>query len=103
MKRIAILMCLVIMVVMATSPLRAAPANAEAAELVKQAEEAFKAQDLEKASTLMQQALTKEPDNAVFRYIFARILFAKKDYMSAKENFEIVSRSRPSKEKGDDY
>ncbi len=103
MKRITILVCLTLLTLGAAYSLRAAPANAEAAELVKQAEEAFKAQDLEKAATLMQQALTKEPDNAVFRYIFARILFAKKDYMAAKENFEIVSRSRPSKEKGDEY
>lgn len=103
MKKLSVFMLLCAVFFGCALLLRAAPASPEAAEFFKQAEEAFKAQDFEKASTLMQQALTKEPDNAVFRYIYAKILFTKKDYMAAKENFEIVARSRPSKEKGNEY
>ncbi|MBF0548228.1 MAG: hypothetical protein HQM08_27575 [Candidatus Riflebacteria bacterium] len=77
--------------------------NPEAAGLTKQAEEAYKAKDLEKASQLMLEAIKKEPDNAVFRFIYGKILTDLKDYLQAKENFEIVSRSRPSTEKGDEY
>ncbi|MBF0406827.1 MAG: hypothetical protein HQM10_05715 [Candidatus Riflebacteria bacterium] len=84
-------------------PVSAKGTNQEASELMKQAEEAFKANDLEKASKLMLEAIKKEPDNAVFRYVFAQILTRLEDYLQAKENFEIVARSRPSTEKGEEY
>lgn len=86
-----------------SAPLLAAPINPEATAIFTQAEEAFKAKDMEKASVLMQDCLKKEPDNACNRYIYSRILMEKKDFISAKENFDIVARSRPSNEKGDDY
>lgn len=81
----------------------AAASNPEAEGLYKQAEEAFKAKDLEKASTTLLEALKKEPDNAVYRFVYARVLMDKNDLLSAKENFDIVGRSRPSSEKGQDY
>jgi tetratricopeptide (TPR) repeat protein len=80
-----------------------AASNPEAEEAYKKAEAAYKAKELDKASVLLLEALKKEPDNAVFRFIFARVLFEKGDYLAAKENFEIVSRSRPSSEKGAEY
>ncbi|HOY67279.1 MAG TPA: hypothetical protein PLP29_10335 [Candidatus Ozemobacteraceae bacterium] len=81
----------------------AAASNPEAAQMYQQAEEAFKNKDIENACNLMFEALKKEPDNAVYRYIYAKMLFQKKDFLTSKENFDIVARSRPSKEKEADY
>lgn len=80
-----------------------AVSNPEALQLYQQAEEAFKNKDVENASNLMFEALKKEPDNAVYRYIYAKMLLQKKDYLTSKENLDIVARSRPSKEKEGDY
>jgi len=81
----------------------AAASNPEALQLYQKAEEAFKNKDVENACNIMFEALKKEPDNAVFRYIYAKMLFQKKDFLTSKENFDIVARSRPSKEKDPDY
>ncbi|MBF0502472.1 MAG: hypothetical protein HQM09_20205 [Candidatus Riflebacteria bacterium] len=81
----------------------ASPPNPEAAALYQKAEEAFKAKDYDKAASGLQEVLKKEPDNAIYRYVFGRILFAKEDFLGAKENFDVVARSRPSTEKGEDY
>ena len=75
----------------------------EAQALFAKAEESFKAKDLEKASGFLADALKKEPENAVYRYILGKILMDKGEFLLAKENFEIVARSRPIQEKGADY
>jgi len=97
------LLTLIIFVFAWGSPLRAAGLNPEAAALYKQAEECFKAKDLDKASSLLFEALKKEPDNAVFRYVYAKILYQKNDFLTAKENFDVVAKSKASSEKGKDY
>jgi len=81
----------------------AAASNPEALQLYQKAEEAFKNKDFENACNTMFETLKKEPDNAIYRYIYAKMLFQKKDFLTSKENFDIVSRSRPSKEKDADY
>lgn len=77
--------------------------NPEAAALYSQAEAAYKAKDLDKAAAALLEALKKEPDNAVFRYILGKVLMEKGDFLGARENFEIVARSRPNAEKGPEY
>jgi len=61
------------------------------------------AKDLNTAETNLVEALKLEPDNAVYRYILGQVQFMKENYLEAKNNLEIVSRSRPSPDKGDDY
>ncbi|MBI3038841.1 hypothetical protein HYY75_07320, partial [bacterium] len=80
-----------------------AASNPDATKLFQQAEEAFKGKDLDKAAGLLTEALKKEPDNAVYRYIFAKILLNKSDFITAKEHMDVVAKSRPSQEKGEDY
>ena len=60
----------------------------EAQALFTKAEESFKAKDLEKASGFLADALKKEPDNAVYRYILGKILMDKGEFLLAKENFD---------------
>ncbi len=97
-----VVLVLVLLAGVAT-PSFAAATNPEAANLFQQAEEAYKAKDLDKASTLLNDALKKEPDNAVYRYIFGRVLISKSDFLTAKENLDVVARSRPIPDKGKDY
>ncbi len=75
----------------------------EAEAFYKQAEEAFKAKDFDKASTFLIDALKKEPDNACFRYILGRVYYEKGDLLKSKDCFDIVARSRPSSDKGQEY
>jgi len=77
--------------------------NPEAMELYKSAQAAFKGGQIPQAIESLEKALGKEPDNAVYRYGLGFALMKNGQNLSAKENFEIVSRSRPSKEKGDEY
>lgn len=80
-----------------------APINKEATELFAKAEQAYKAKDIDTSLNLLLEALKKEPDNSVYRYVYGRILFEKGDYLNARENLEIVAKSRPIKEKGQEY
>lgn len=77
--------------------------NPEAQAFYKNAETAFVAKDLNTAETNLVEALKLEPDNAVYRYILGQVQFLKENFLEAKNNLEIVSRSRPSPDKGDDY
>ncbi|GAB4269964.1 MAG: hypothetical protein Kow0029_06380 [Candidatus Rifleibacteriota bacterium] len=77
--------------------------NAEAQEYFKKAEAAFVAKDLDAAKANLLEALKLEPDNAFYRYILGQVEFKKQEYLEAKGNLEIVGRSRPSPDKGDDY
>ena len=81
----------------------ASPLHPEASQLYKQAEDSYRAKDLPKAAELLKKALELEPDNAVYRYVLGRVLFEQRDFLGARECFEIVSRSRPSPDKGADY
>jgi len=85
------------------SILSAASINPEAEGFFKKAESAFVAKDLDTAQTNLIEALKIEPDNAFYRYILGQVQFRKENYLEAKNNLEIVSRSRPSPDKGDDY
>jgi len=79
------------------------PLNPEAENTFKQAEAAFKAKDLDKAIELLIETLKKEPDNANYRYILGRVYYEKGEFIKARDCFDIVTRSRPSAEKGQDY
>lgn len=97
-KTIVFVLC-----VAATVAVYASALNPEAQEFYKKAEAAFVAKDLNTAETNLIEALKLEPDNAVYRYILGQVQFMKENYLEAKNNLEIVSRSRPSPDKGDDY
>jgi len=97
-KAIVFVLC-----VAATVAVYASALNPEAQEFYKKAEAAFVAKDLNTAETNLIEALKLEPDNAVYRYILGQVQFMKENYLEAKNNLEIVSRSRPSPDKGDDY
>ncbi len=97
-KAIVFALCIAATVVAYASAL-----NPEAQEFYKKAEAAFVAKDLNTAETNLVEALKLEPDNAVYRYILGQVQFMKENYLEAKNNLEIVSRSRPSPDKGDDY
>ncbi len=77
--------------------------NPEAEALYKKAESAFVGKDLSAAETSLVEALKLEPDNAFFRYILGQVQFKASNFLEAKSNLEIVGRSRPSPDKGDDY
>lgn len=97
-KAIVFALCIAATVVVYASAI-----NPEAQEFYKKAEAAFVAKDLNTAETNLVEALKLEPDNAVYRYILGQVQFMKENYLEAKNNLEIVSRSRPSPDKGDDY
>lgn len=80
-----------------------AAVNPEAQEIMKQAEGSFKGGDVPKTLELIEKALGLEADNSCYRYIYGKVLMKAGKMLQAKENMEIVSRSRPSKEKGDEY
>jgi tetratricopeptide (TPR) repeat protein len=75
----------------------------EAEAFFKKAEAAFVAKDLSSASSNLLEALKIEPDNAFFRYILGQVQVKQGNYLDAKSNLEIVSRSRPSPNKGEEY
>ena len=77
--------------------------NPEADAFFKKAEAAFVGKNLDEAETNLVEALKLEPDNAVFRYIIGQVQFMKENHLESKNNLEIVSRSRPSPDKGDEY
>lgn len=89
--------------ILVTAVIFASNLSPEAEEFYKKAEAAFVAKDLAAAETNLLEALKIEPDNAFFRYILGQVQFKNKNYLDAKGNLEIVSRSRPSPDKGDDY
>ncbi|MFZ2959785.1 MAG: hypothetical protein WA705_23130 [Candidatus Ozemobacteraceae bacterium] len=89
--------------ILSGSPGFASPLNLEAENLFKQAEESYKGKDLVKAATLLREALRKEPDNSFYRFNFGRVLLEKNDFLSAKENLDLVARAYPVAEKGMDY
>jgi tetratricopeptide (TPR) repeat protein len=75
----------------------------EAERFFKQAEAQFRNKNLKEAESALGEALKIEPDNAVYRYILGQIQYMQKNYLEAKNNLEIVSRSRISQEKGNEY
>lgn len=75
----------------------------EAERFFKQAETQFRNKNLKEAESALGEALKIEPDNAVYRYILGQIQYMQKNYLEAKNNLEIVSRSRISQEKGNEY
>ncbi|NCB39372.1 MAG: hypothetical protein EOM80_11450 [Erysipelotrichia bacterium] len=86
-----------------TATIFASTLNTEAEALFKKAEAAFVAKNMDSAETSLIEALKLESDNAVYRYILAQVQFMKENFLESKNNMEIVSRSRPSPDKGDDY
>lgn len=77
--------------------------NPAANEFYNKAEAAFKNKDLATAESNLVDALKLEPDNAIYRYILAQVQFMQNNFLESKNNMEIVSHSRPSQEKGEDY
>lgn len=77
--------------------------NPEASKLYKEAENYFKSKDLKSAESSLNAALKLEPDNAVYRYILGQVQYMQQNYLEAKNNLEIVSRSRISQEKDESY
>lgn len=102
MNRILFVLCLAFCLVVATY-VYAAGLNPEASAFYKKAEAAFVAKDMDTAETNLFEALKLEPDNAVYRYILGQVQFMKENFLESKSNMEIVSRSRPSPDKGDEY
>lgn len=94
---------LLITMLAVTTGLYALALNPEADAFFKKAEAAFVGKNLDDAESNLTEALKLEPDNAVFRYILGQVQFMKEDHLEAKNNLEIVSRSRPSPDKGDEY
>lgn len=90
-------------VILICSMVFASALNPEAEALFKKAEAAFVAKDFTTAETNLVEALKIEPDNAFFRYILGQVQFMSKKHLDAKGNLEIVGRSRPSPDKGEDY
>ena len=89
--------------ILANCSLFASALNPEADAFFKKAEAAFVSKDLKTAEESLIAALKLEPDNAFFRYILGQVQFKNQNYLDAKGNLEIVGRSRPSPDKGDDY
>ncbi len=77
--------------------------NPEAEAFFKKAEAAFMAKELETAEQNLIEALKLEPDNAIYRYILGQVQYKRNEFIEAKNNLEIVSRSRPSPDKGEEY
>ena len=77
--------------------------NGDASEFYQKAEAAFKEKNLAVAENNLKEALKLEPDNANYRYILAQVQFMQNNFLESKNNMEIVSHSRLSKEKGEDY
>ncbi len=102
MKRV-IITFIFISIIAASCAVFATALNPEAQNFYKTAETAFVAKDMNTAETNLLEALKLEPDNAVYRYILGQVQFMKENFLEAKNNLEIVSRSRPSPDKGDDY
>lgn len=100
---IAISALLVAGIILSNSSIFASALNPEADAFYKKAEAAFVAKDLASAEKNLVEALKIEPDNAFFRYILGQVQFKNQNYLDAKGNLEIVGRSRPSPDKGDDY
>lgn len=94
---------LLLLIVAILPPGQATPINPEAQKIYEEAEAQFKGGNLDQAIDLLQQALMKEPDNGVYRFVLGNLLSQKGNPLAAKEHYEIVSRTRPSPDKGDDY
>lgn len=102
MSRTSLIALLSLFVIICTT-LFASAINPEAEALFKKAEAAFVAKDMDTAQTNLLEALKLEPDNAFYRYILGQVQFIKENFVESKGNLEIVSRSRPSPDKGDEY
>ncbi|MDN5279219.1 MAG: hypothetical protein PWR01_3184 [Clostridiales bacterium] len=89
--------------VLALVGVNASELSPEAEAFYKKAEAAFVGKNLAEAEKNLVEALKIEPDNAFFRYILGQVQFKNQNYLDAKSNLEIVSRSRPSPDKGDEY
>lgn len=85
------------------NPLFGSAVNPAANEYYKRAEQSFKSRDLVNAEKDLLEALKLEPDNANYRYILAQVQFMQNNFLESKNNMEIVSHSRPTQEKGEDY
>ena len=80
------------------SPLAAAPLPQ--AGLVQQADQAFRAGDLERAASLANQILIQQPDSEHARMILGLIAVRRGAWKEATGNFEAVVRSDPSSAHG---
>lgn len=89
--------------VLLANPLLASAINPEANEFYKKAEAAFVGKNLSSAEKNLVEALKLEPDNAVYRFILGQVQFMQNNFLESKNNMEIVSHSRPSQEKGNEY
>ena len=58
---------------------------------------------MKSAENSLLEALKLEPDNAVYRYILGQVQYMQDNLLEAKNNLEIVSRSRISQDKGEEY
>ena len=104
MKKIVLLVLTIFcLLIVSNSTSLCSELNPEASAFYQKAEEAFKTKNLENAETHLLEALKLEPDNAHYRYILGKVQLKLSKFIKAKSNLEIVSRSRPSPDKGDDY
>lgn len=81
----------------------AAESSSEATADYKKAEGCYKSGDLEGAANNLLEALKVEPDNSYYRYVLGKVQFKLQQFIKSKNNLEIVSRSRPSPDKGKEY
>ena len=81
----------------------ATPINASATAEFKKAEASFKAKDLAGAEKHLLATLVLEPDNAYYRYVLGKVQYKLGEFIKSRNNLEIVSRSRPSPDKGEKY
>lgn len=93
----------IIFSILLTSSAFCAAINSAANDFYKKAEAAFVGKNLTTAEQNLVEALKLEPDNAVYRYILAQVQFMQNNFIESKNNMEIVSHSRPSQDKGDEY
>lgn len=103
MKRAICTYVVFIIIIFSSYSLYAQRINPEAEALFKKAEAAFKSKDLDSAESFLTQSLKIEPENAYTRYILGQVQFMKKEFLESRSNFEIVQRSRPSPDKGEEY
>lgn len=89
--------------ILISSPVFSQALSEEAQAKFTQAENAFRNRELDKAESLVVEALNYEPDNAYFRYILGQIQFMQGNFIDARESFEIVQRSRPCPDRGEQY
>ncbi len=92
-----------VLLIMSVAIVFSMPIDPNAEKHFSKAENFFKDKDLKSAENSLLEALKLEPDNAVYRYILGQVQYMQDNLLEAKNNLEIVSRSRISQDKGEEY